>query len=83
MKHSEKKMNNTYKEKETALKVADLKNLAAEGCEFKVVNNPIKDDSWIEAWNSWIEAWKNGRFVGASKTLKNAYKVYDNLKKSN
>ena len=76
MKHSEKKMNNTYKEKETALKVADLKNLAAEGCEFKVVNNPIKDGSWIEAW-------KNGRFVGASKTLKNAYKVYDNLKKSN
>lgn len=77
MKPTKKKdsdMTNTYKEKETALKVSDLINLAENGCEFRVVNNPIKDGSWIEAW-------KNGHFAGASKTLKNAYKIYDKLKK--
>ena len=68
------KMSNNYKEKETVLKVSDLINLAEKGYDFRVINNPIKDGSWIEAW-------KNGQFAGASKTLKNAYKIYDKLKK--
>lgn len=67
-------MSNNYKEKETVLKVSDLINLAEKGYDFRVINNPIKDGSWIEAW-------KNGQFAGASKTLKNAYKIYDKLKK--
>lgn len=69
-------MNNTYKEREDAFKVADLEEFAKKnGYSFTVVPNPIKDGSWIDVRN------RIGTYIGSSKTLKNAYKVYDRLVK--